>query len=163
MAREWRRGAYLMTTDKARLDLEMIHSFLMDSYWAAGIPAQVVRRAVDYSFALGVFRGDEQVGFARVVTDYATFAYLADVSQVPFRLLSSGSRPTRPVSRRRTPPASARSSRRRRPWRLTGRRGLLRNPPRGLPVRPLALRSSADRARSSLPSLHSPLRVFRRG
>ena len=79
MAREWRRGAYLMTMDKARLDLEMIHGFLKDSYWAAGIPAQVVRRSVENSLALGVFRGDEQVGFARVVTDYATFAYLADV------------------------------------------------------------------------------------
>lgn len=79
MVREWRRGAYLITTDKARLDLEMIHSFLKDSYWAAGVPAQVVRRSVENSLALGVFRGGEQVGFARVVTDYATFAYLADV------------------------------------------------------------------------------------
>jgi GNAT superfamily N-acetyltransferase len=68
-----------MTTDKARFDLEMIHGFLKASYWAAGIPAKVVRRSVENSLALGVFRGDEQVGFARVVTDYATFAYLADV------------------------------------------------------------------------------------
>ena len=79
MAREWRRGAYLVTTDKARLDLEVVHSFLKTSYWAAGIPAEVVRRSVENSLAFGLFRGDEQVGFARVVTDYATFAYLADV------------------------------------------------------------------------------------
>jgi GNAT superfamily N-acetyltransferase len=79
MAREWRQGAYLITTDKARLDLEMIHGFLKTSYWAAGIPAKAVRRSVENSLTFGVFAGEEQVGFARVVTDYATFAYLADV------------------------------------------------------------------------------------
>ena len=79
MAREWQRGAYLVTTDQARLDLEMVHGFLKTSYWAAGIPAEVVRRSVENSLTFGLFRGDEQVGFARVVTDYATFAYLADV------------------------------------------------------------------------------------
>lgn len=79
MSREWRRGVYLMTTDKARLDLEMIHDFMGPSYWAAGIPAQAVRCSVENSLTFGVFRRDEQVGFARVVTDYATFAYLADV------------------------------------------------------------------------------------
>jgi GNAT superfamily N-acetyltransferase len=79
MAYEWRHGAYLMTTDRERLDLERIHGFLESSYWAAGIPAQAVRRSVENSLAFGVFKGGEQVGFARVVTDYATFAYLADV------------------------------------------------------------------------------------
>ena len=79
MAREWWRGAYLMTTDKARMNLEMIHDFLKTSYWAEGIPVQAVRRSVENSLAFGVFRDDEQVGFARVVTDCATFAYLADV------------------------------------------------------------------------------------
>ncbi len=79
MAREWRRGAYLVTTDKTRLDLEMDHGFLKISYWAGGISAEVVRRSVENSLTFGLFRGDEQVGFARVVTDYATFAYLADV------------------------------------------------------------------------------------
>ena len=79
MARKWRRGAYLVTTDKARLDLEMVHGFLKTSYWASGISADVVMRSVKNSLAFGLFRGDEQVGFARLVTDYATFAYLADV------------------------------------------------------------------------------------
>ncbi len=79
MVREWRRGAYLLSTDKARLDLEMVHGFLTTSYWASGISAEVVRRSVENSLAFGVFEGDEQVGFARVVTDYATFAYVADV------------------------------------------------------------------------------------
>jgi GNAT superfamily N-acetyltransferase len=68
-----------MTTDKTRLNLEAVHSFLKASYWAAGIPAQAVRRSVENSLTFGLFRDDEQVGFARVVTDYATFAYLADV------------------------------------------------------------------------------------
>ena len=79
MAHEWQRGAYLVTTDKSRLDLEMIHGFLKTSYWAAGIPAEVVRCSVENSLTFGLFRGGEQVCFARVVTDYATFAYLADV------------------------------------------------------------------------------------
>ena len=79
MVREWRRGAYLLSTDKATLDLEMVHGFLTTSYWASGISAETVRRSVENSLAFGVFEGDEQVGFARVVTDHATFAYLADV------------------------------------------------------------------------------------
>ena len=79
MTREWRRGAYLMTTDKARLDLAVVHSFLKTSYWAAGISADVVERSVENSLTFGLFADGEQVGFARVVTDYATFAYLADV------------------------------------------------------------------------------------
>ncbi len=79
MAHEWRRGAYLITTDKARLALETIHGFLKTSYWASGIPAETVRRSVENSLAFGLFAGEEQAGFARVVTDYATFAYLADV------------------------------------------------------------------------------------
>lgn len=78
-AREWRRGQYLITTDRARLNLEVIHDFLKISYWASGIPAEIVRRSVENSLAFGLFEGGEQVGFARVVTDYATFAYVADV------------------------------------------------------------------------------------
>ena len=79
MTREWRRGAYLITTEKGRLDLETIHSFLKTSYWALGIPAETVRRSVENSLTFGLFADEGQVGFARVVTDYATFAYLADV------------------------------------------------------------------------------------
>jgi GNAT superfamily N-acetyltransferase len=79
MIGEWRRGAYLLTTDKTRLDLDVIHSYLKTSYWAAGISADIVIRSVENSLTFGLFEGAEQVGFARVVTDYATFAYLADV------------------------------------------------------------------------------------
>ncbi|MGI8910160.1 MAG: GNAT family N-acetyltransferase [Rubrobacteraceae bacterium] len=79
MSREWRRGAYLISTDDSRLDLAVVHDFLKSSYWAAGVPQEVVWRSVEGSLAFGVYRGDEQAGFARVVTDHATFAYLADV------------------------------------------------------------------------------------
>jgi GNAT superfamily N-acetyltransferase len=66
-------------TDKARLDLPLIHDFLVRSHWAAGIPFAVMKRAIDNSLAFGLYRGASQIGFARVVTDHATFAYLADV------------------------------------------------------------------------------------
>ena len=79
MVREWRRGEYLITTDKARLDLAMIQGFLKTSYWASGIPAETIERSVENSLTFGLFANEEQVGFARVVTDFATFAYLADV------------------------------------------------------------------------------------
>ena len=79
MSCEWRRGEYLISTDRSRLNLGIIHDFLSTSYWAAGVPEDVVRRSVENSLVFGVYRGEEQVGFARVVTDYATFAYLADV------------------------------------------------------------------------------------
>ena len=81
--REVRRGAYAISDDPSRLDLDAVHAYLSRSYWAAGIPMTVVRRAAANSLCFGVYRlgGDheEQVGFARVVTDHATFAYLADV------------------------------------------------------------------------------------
>jgi GNAT superfamily N-acetyltransferase len=79
MAHEWTQGEYTVSTDRQRLDYDLIHSFLTESYWAAGIPIDVVRRSIENSLPFGVYRGAEQVGFARVVTDYATFAYLADV------------------------------------------------------------------------------------
>ena len=66
-------------TDKRRLDVERIHAFLTESYWAKGIPLGVVRRSIEGSLCFGLYDGDEQVGFARVVSDGATFAYLADV------------------------------------------------------------------------------------
>lgn len=79
MSREWRRGAYVVSTDRSRLDLDVVHGYLKRSYWAEGVPFDVVRRSVENSLVFGMYRGTEQVGFARVVTDHATFAYLADV------------------------------------------------------------------------------------
>jgi GNAT superfamily N-acetyltransferase len=77
---EWRRGDYTVSTDPARLDVAAIHEFLSTrSYWAQGRDFETVRRAVENSLPFGVYHGARQVGFARVVTDYATFAWLADV------------------------------------------------------------------------------------
>jgi GNAT superfamily N-acetyltransferase len=70
---------YTITTDKRRLDFDAIHEFLSKTYWSPGVPMAVVERAIANSLAIGIFKGKEQVGFARVVTDKATFAYLADV------------------------------------------------------------------------------------
>ena len=70
----------VIDTDKSRLDVALIHAFLsQQSYWAANVPLAVVERAIQHSLCFGVYEGEKQVGFARVVTDRATFAYLADV------------------------------------------------------------------------------------
>jgi len=79
MVHEWRRGEYSISTDKDRLDFAVIHGFLTMSYWAAGVPMDVVKRSIEHSLAFGVYKEDQQVGFARIITDYATFAYLGDV------------------------------------------------------------------------------------
>jgi GNAT superfamily N-acetyltransferase len=75
----WERPPLVVDTDTDRLDLGVIHGFLSGSYWAAGIPLEVVQRSVAGSLCFGLYDGDAQVGFARVVTDRATFAYLCDV------------------------------------------------------------------------------------
>ena len=86
MVHEWRRGEYSISTDKGRLDVALIHGFLTMSYWAAGVPMDVVKRSIEHSLAFGVYKEDQQVGFARIITDYATFAYLGDVFILePFR------------------------------------------------------------------------------
>jgi len=68
-----------ISSDKTKLDIEFIHNFLKTSYWAKGIPLGLVLKSIDNSFCFGVYRSKNQIGFARVITDYATFAYLADV------------------------------------------------------------------------------------
>ena len=74
-------GAYEISTDPARLDVAAIHGYLTRSYWSPGIPIEIVERALRHSLCFGVYEsaGGAQVGLARVVTDYATFAYLCDV------------------------------------------------------------------------------------
>jgi GNAT superfamily N-acetyltransferase len=77
---EWQRGDYSISTDRERLDLAFIHQFLStQSYWAQGRAFEIVRRSIEHSLPFGLYKGTRQVGFARVVTDYATFAWLADV------------------------------------------------------------------------------------
>lgn len=80
MTEEWQKGEFRISTDRGRLDVEVIHDFLSrKSYWAQGRELAVVKRGIENSLNFGVYRQDQQIGFARVVTDYATFAWLADV------------------------------------------------------------------------------------
>lgn len=80
MADEHRRGEFLISNDRARLDIRFIHRFLStQTYWATGRSFEVAQRSIENSFSFGLFQGERQIGFARVVTDYATFAWVADV------------------------------------------------------------------------------------
>lgn len=73
-----------ISTDKTKLNIQVIHNYLsQDSYWAKKIPIETLQRAIDNSLCFGVYVDNEQVGFARVTTDYSTFAYLADVFVLP--------------------------------------------------------------------------------
>jgi GNAT superfamily N-acetyltransferase len=74
---------YEISTDRNRLDVEQIHRFLSSCYWAANIPRRVVERSIEHSLCFGAFCGNQQVGFARAITDHATFAYIADVFVIP--------------------------------------------------------------------------------
>jgi GNAT superfamily N-acetyltransferase len=77
---EYRRGEFLISTSRERLDLNVIHGFLTHCYWARGIPREVVERSVEHSLCFGIYEANAaQVGFARVVSDFATVAYLGDV------------------------------------------------------------------------------------
>lgn len=77
---EFRRGEFLVSTDRARLDIDVVHEFLTNCYWARGIPRETVARSIEHSLCFGIYEGDDkQVGFARVISDFATVAYLGDV------------------------------------------------------------------------------------
>lgn len=80
---EWHRGSFVISTDRSRLDRTLIHDFLAKSYWAQSIPLAIVERSIEHSLPFGVYDGARQVGFARVISDYATFAYVADVFIIP--------------------------------------------------------------------------------
>jgi GNAT superfamily N-acetyltransferase len=82
---EWRRGEYVISDDPARLDVDAIHDFLSNhAYWSPGVPIEVVRRAISGSLNFGLYSADgAQVGFTRVVTDRATFAWICDVYVLP--------------------------------------------------------------------------------
>ncbi|SOD95780.1 GNAT family N-acetyltransferase [Spirosoma fluviale] len=75
---------YTISDDKTKLNLEVIHRFLsQEAYWCKNIPIDIVQRSIENSLCFGVYLGDDQVGFARVITDSATFGYLADVFILP--------------------------------------------------------------------------------
>ena len=79
MEPHWEFGEFVVTTDSGWLNEDLIHKVLAESYWAKGIPREVVTRSIHNSLCFVVLKGHEQAGFARVITDCATFAYLADV------------------------------------------------------------------------------------
>jgi GNAT superfamily N-acetyltransferase len=73
------KGSYQLTDDKRRFDLRAIHRLLSDTYWAADRPRATMKAAIDHSVCVGLFREGEQIGFARAVTDHATFTWICDV------------------------------------------------------------------------------------
>jgi len=83
MPHELRRDAYLLSDDRSLLDMDVIHGFLTDCYWSKGIPRDLVQRAIDNSMPFGIYNTSSgqprQVGFGRVISDKATYAYLCDV------------------------------------------------------------------------------------
>jgi GNAT superfamily N-acetyltransferase len=73
------RGDYTISTDRTRIDVAAVHDFLSTTYWSPGIPEDVLRRGIAGAICFGIYHGRDQVGFARVITDQATYAYLSDV------------------------------------------------------------------------------------
>lgn len=75
----WTRGEYTISTDRSRLDLDVIHGYLDRSYWASGRSRELVARSIEASLPFGLYHRQTQVGFARVITDHVVLAFLADV------------------------------------------------------------------------------------
>ena len=75
----WTRGEFNISCDPDKQDLDVIHGFLSRSYWSKGIPKEVVKKSIDRSLCFALLHREKQIGFARVISDYATIAYLGDV------------------------------------------------------------------------------------
>jgi GNAT superfamily N-acetyltransferase len=76
---EYRKDGFVISTDPERLNLEIVHGFLTESYWAKGVPREVVARSIENSLCFGIYADGTQAGFARVISDFATYAYIGDV------------------------------------------------------------------------------------
>src|SRR5215813_11898844 len=76
---ERHRDEYTVTSDRGRMDLDVIHGYLSRAYWCQGIPRRIVEQAMENSLCFALLMGERQIGFARIVSDYTTFAYLCDV------------------------------------------------------------------------------------
>jgi GNAT superfamily N-acetyltransferase len=76
---EFQRGEFSISTDKTKLNTSVIHGFLKKVYWSEGIPLETVKRAIENSLCFGIYHQGGQIGFGRVITDYATYAYIGDV------------------------------------------------------------------------------------
>lgn len=84
MQTEWQNGEFTVSTDRRRLRIDLIHKYLSEeSYWARERTFEQTATAIKNSLPFGLYKGENQIGFARVVTDYATFAYLGDVFVLP--------------------------------------------------------------------------------
>jgi len=75
----WTKNGFRVTTNVEEFDVNYIHNFISHSYWGQNIPIDTVRRSIQGSLSFGVFDNEQQIGFARAITDHATFAYIADV------------------------------------------------------------------------------------
>jgi GNAT superfamily N-acetyltransferase len=73
------RGKFLISTDRGRIDLTVVHTFLTNCYWCKGISKDIVARSIQHSLCFGIYEDSAQIGFARVISDFATIAYLGDV------------------------------------------------------------------------------------
>ncbi len=83
---ELRKGAFTVSSDRTLIDLDVVHGFLTECYWAKGIPREIVARSIENSLCFGMYAAGKQVGFARVISDYATYAYIGNVFVLePFR------------------------------------------------------------------------------
>lgn len=80
---QWTQQEFTVTCDPRKQDFDVIHRFLSGSYWAKGIPQETLRRSLANSLCFAVLHGDRQIGFARVISDRATIAYLGDVFILP--------------------------------------------------------------------------------
>lgn len=76
---EWKKETFTISTDKSKLDMNVIHGYLSKSYWSPDIPMETVKKSIDHCLTFGLFEEKKQIGFAKMITDRATFAYLADV------------------------------------------------------------------------------------
>jgi GNAT superfamily N-acetyltransferase len=83
MINSWINGTFTVTCDPAKMDRAVIAEFLASSYWAKGIPPAMVERSLAHSLCFALLDGDQQVGFARVISDYTTIAFLNDVFVLP--------------------------------------------------------------------------------
>jgi GNAT superfamily N-acetyltransferase len=80
VALEYHRGEFLVSTARERLDLDVVYGFLTNCYWAKGVPREIVARSIEGALCFGIYDGEgAQVGFARVISDFATIAYIGDV------------------------------------------------------------------------------------
>ncbi len=78
-SQEYRNREFVISTDRSRLDRKAVHAYLTGCYWAKGIPREIVERSIENSLCFGMYRAGQQVGFARVISDFATYAYIGDV------------------------------------------------------------------------------------